>query len=268
MRHLEPTPESDLPRRSLLIVAHPDDEILWFSSVLESMATVVICFLEYRPEPRLGQGRRRALAAHPLPQIRCLGRVEAESLDRADWRSPVVEAAGLRLDDADARLRYRGNARWLRRRLPAFLEEHDAVFTHNPWGEYGHEDHVQLHTVLRDACTDAGLDLWVPAWCGPKARHLARRYRLRAGARRLVRPTNPLLAARIRRVYQRHDCWTWEDPWRWPERDLFYRSADLEPLPALAKDREASGPPLEWIFPPEPVDGRATNRRIAGEAAP
>ena len=268
MSPLDSSPSTELPRRSLLVVAHPDDEILWFSSVLQRMATVVVCFLDYRPEPALGQGRRRALAAHPLPQIRCLGRVEAGSLDHADWSSPVLEAAGLRLDDVEARFRYRGNARWLRRKLPAFLDEHDAVFTHNPWGEYGHEDHVQLHSVLRDACTEAGLDLWVPAWCGPKARHLARRFRLRAGAPHLVQPTDPLLAARIQRVYQRHGCWTWEDTWPWPRSDLFYRSADLEPLPAPATGRQRSGPPLEWIFPPDPVDDSTTNRRIAGDTTP
>lgn len=270
MRAAATTPETRLPGRGLLIVAHPDDEILWFSSLLARMATVVVCFLEYRPVPRLGRGRRRALAAHPLPQIRCLGRTEAESLDRADWSSPTLEPAGLRLGDDDARLRYRGNASWLRRKLPAFLDGHDAVFTHNPWGEYGHEDHVQLHAVLREACRDAGLDLWVPAWCGPKARHLALRYRLRAGAPRLVRPTDPLLAARIRQVYQRHGCWTWDDSWHWPEHDVFYRSADLEPSPARspespAPEHQTSGHHLEWIFPQGPATDRAGIDLFPGE---
>ncbi len=145
-----------VPRRGLLVVAHPDDEVLWFSSVLESMATVVVCLLDYLPEPDLGAARRKALAGHPLPGIHCLGRAEAGSLDLADWRAPRLERSGLRLAPGAARHRYRRNGAWLRRRLPALLAGHDAVFSHSPWGEYGHEDHVQLHAVLRHACRDAG----------------------------------------------------------------------------------------------------------------
>jgi len=35
---------SDLVKGAILIVAHPDDEVLWFSSLLCRVEKVVICF--------------------------------------------------------------------------------------------------------------------------------------------------------------------------------------------------------------------------------
>jgi len=37
---------SDITDSSILVVAHPDDEVLWFSSVLERVQETIICFLE------------------------------------------------------------------------------------------------------------------------------------------------------------------------------------------------------------------------------
>ena len=238
------------PGRALLVVAHPDDEILWFGSVLERMTTVVVCFLDYDAVPWLGESRRRALAEHPLDSLHCLGRGEAGSLDRADWALPRLETAGLRLGAGEARVRYRRNAAWLARRLPSLIDGHDVIFGHGPWGEYGHEDHVQLHAVLHRACRTAGLDFWVPACCGPKALPLARRYRLRPGSPRLRLSVDQGLARQIYQVYQRHDCWTWHDTWRWPEEEIFLRSADLERLPPRAARGE------RWPAHVEPMDYR------------
>lgn len=231
----EPRPSIDPSAgRSLLVVAHPDDEILWFASVLGQVTTTVVCFLDYGPQPGLGQGRRRALEALPLDGLRCLGLSEADSLDRADWCRPRLEPAGLRLPPGHVRERYRANAARLARHLPALVEGYDVIFGHNPWGEYGHEDHVQLHAILGRVCRRMGLDLWVPTCCGPKALPLARRYRLRPRARRLRRPVDRALTRRIRRIYEQQGCWTWHDDWQWPAEESFVRSADLERLPLSA----------------------------------
>jgi LmbE family N-acetylglucosaminyl deacetylase len=215
------------PAGRLLVVAHPDDEILWFSSILARVDAVVVCFLDYGEAEDLGRGRREVLARHPVAGLRCLGIREAGSLDRADWSAPAVERWGLRLGDRETQRRYRRNGAALRRRLPALVAGFAEIFTHNPWGEYGHEDHVQVHAVLREITAASGADLWVPACCSEKALALARRYRLAPGAPRLERETDRPLARRVEALYRRHRCWTWKDGWDWPPEETFLRTADL-----------------------------------------
>ena len=222
-----PASSTNEPAGRVLVVAHPDDEILWFSSILDRVDAVVVCFLDWDGSADIGRGRRQVLARHPVPGVRCLGIREAGSLNRADWTAPQVERSGLRLHDRAVQRRYRRNGATLRRRLPALLAGCSEVFTHNPWGEYGHEDHVQVHAVLSEITADTGADLWVPASCSEKALSLARRYRLTPGAERRERATNRQLARRVEALYRRHRCWTWEDGWDWPAEDSFLRAADL-----------------------------------------
>lgn len=242
--------------RPLLVIAHPDDEALWFSSLLNRMATVVVCFLDYRAAPRIGPARRRALAEHPLA-VRCLGLREPDSLDRADWRSPRFDRAGLWLADPRARRRYRRAAGRLETLLPPLLENHDAVFTHNPWGEYGHEDHVLVHALLKRAASRVGADLWVPVCAARKARPLARRFALDRGAERLTLPSDARLAAAIRKVYARHGCWTWHPRWKWPAAETFVRAADLLPLDPLTVNPCESDP---WFLDPLPLGAPRSHR--------
>lgn len=243
-------------RRPLLVVAHPDDEALWFSSLLSRKTTVVVCFLDYGAAPQLGPARRRALLAHPLAP-RCLGLREPDSLDRADWRAPRLDRAGLWLTDPYARRRYRRAATRLETLLPPLMEGHDAIFTHSPWGEYGHEDHVLVHAILERAASRVGAALWVPLCAARKARPLARRFALDRGAERLTLPSDARLAAAIRKVYARHGCWTWHPRWKWPATETFVRAADLLPVdPSLAGLCESD----PWFLDPLPLGASRSNR--------
>ena len=40
--------------KSILVVAHPDDEILWFSSILASVDHVILCYLGELVNPEFG----------------------------------------------------------------------------------------------------------------------------------------------------------------------------------------------------------------------
>lgn len=243
-------------RRPLLVVAHPDDEALWFSSVLSRGATVVVCFLDYGAAPQVGPARRLALSAHPLAP-HCLGVREPDSLDRADWRAPRLDRVGLWLADPRARRRYRRAARRLESLLPPLLRDHDAVFTHNPWGEYGHEDHVLVHAILKRAAVRAGTELWVPLCAARKARPLARRFALDRGAERLALPSDARLARAIREVYRSHGCWTWNPRWRWPAIETFARASDLLTAGApLAAPRQSD----PWFLEPLPLGARRNDR--------
>jgi LmbE family N-acetylglucosaminyl deacetylase len=106
-----------------LIVAHPDDECLWFN--LEEFNKIIIVFRRgYREEER-----QRALDNHPLKdKIECWDFVESNY-----WRDKTKLA------------QYEDNYRHLCERLKTLDVEE--VWTHNAYGEYGHTDHILVHNA-------------------------------------------------------------------------------------------------------------------------
>src|SRR5262245_2834597 len=105
----------DSGERVALVVAHPDDEILWFSSILRRATNVIVCFLDVPERSDWTAGRRRTAQAYPLPTASFLGLTESVVLVGADWNAPVVTEYGLDVQkrrgtlpgfDAD---RYRAN---------------------------------------------------------------------------------------------------------------------------------------------------------------
>ena len=48
---------------SMIVVAHPDDELLWFGSILKQVDQVVVVFEDFWPDPSIGPARAEALGA-------------------------------------------------------------------------------------------------------------------------------------------------------------------------------------------------------------
>ena len=149
--------------RSALVVAHPDDEILWFSSVVKNVGHIFFCFLEVEGDPECSQGRRHALRNLPLKQISALDIKEAGVFGLANWKSPKPTVAGLELRHTDGGLRredvYERNYYELCERLREVLKGYRNVITHNPWGEYGHEEHVQVYRAVKRVQAQLGFDV-------------------------------------------------------------------------------------------------------------
>ena len=55
-----------LLENAVVVVAHPDDEVLWFSSILDKVDEVVICYLAINSKPQWTVGRQLSLAEHPV----------------------------------------------------------------------------------------------------------------------------------------------------------------------------------------------------------
>ena len=83
---------------SLLVVAHPDDEILWFGSIVDEVEKIVICFLNDPSNPELAGARERVLTEHPLrDKITCLNADETGAFNHANWPRPETTRHGLRI---------------------------------------------------------------------------------------------------------------------------------------------------------------------------
>lgn len=214
--------------KSVLVVAHPDDEILWFSSILNKVDAIIFCFLDYTPAPDLGSGRRKVISEYPLPNLSCLNITEAGSFNGADWDTPRESDYGLEITaNKNAAERYQSNFHTLNERLTSVLKGYKNVYTHNPWGEYGHEDHVQVYRVIKSIRQQQGFDLWFSNYGSNRSVNLMLRYLSGHNSKYIGYPANINLATMIADLYMKYKCWTWYGDYEWFKEECFINDANV-----------------------------------------
>lgn len=259
----------DLFDRLAIVMAHPDDEVLWACSALRAAEKIVVVYGELPCARDLTAGRTAAMAAFPLPTLDWLQMVESGVFDSASWPTPRETAYGvyphraLRVLDSFDPDRYRRQFDEMRSLLRGRLAGMRNVISHGPWGEYGHEDHIQVFRVVASLAGEMGFRLWVPGYYAPKAEALMHR-----SLRFLGRPTAPLpvdqaLADEIAQIYRRTKTWTWFESYVWPETERFFPwFSDGAPACEAARPDEIARIrlPAEFEANPRPWEGR--KRRV------
>jgi LmbE family N-acetylglucosaminyl deacetylase len=214
--------------RLAIVMAHPDDEVLWACSALRAAEKIVLVFGELKGSRTLTEGRKVAMADFPLPTLEWLQMVETGVFDSASWPTPreteygVYPHRALKLLSSFDPERYRRQFGEMRDRLRVSLKGMKNVIAHGPWGEYGHEDHIQVFRVVASLAGEMGFRLWVPGYYAPKSEALMHR-----NLRFLGRPTEPLpidaaLAKEIAQIYKRTKTWTWFPDYVWPATERFF----------------------------------------------
>lgn len=212
-----------------IVMAHPDDEVLWASSALRAAERIVLVYGPVTSSAKLTEGRRRAMAEFPLPTLDWLAEVESEVYDSASWPNPREVSFGiyphpilrlLRGFDPD---RYRDGFAALQDALRQRLAGMRNVIVHSPWGEYGHEDHVQVFRAVAGLADELTFQVWVPGYFADKSRALMLRNLRYFGAPTMPMPVDAGLAEEISRIYKRTNTWTWFDEYVWPETEQFFR---------------------------------------------
>lgn len=209
--------------QSAIVVAHPDDEVLWLSSVLASVDRVVFCFGDQFERPKSSAARRRAVAALPLAGLVDLKIPESGAGFSVDWANPLQTRAGIAISDAAARVRYEANFPKLIDALRPTLAGCTDVYTHNPWGEYGHAEHVQVYRAVAALQAELGYTIWFSNYVGPDSLSFMLKVSEQGcwARRRDVQPDR-VLARRLMAVYRRHGAWTWTRWHRWPTQEILY----------------------------------------------
>lgn len=209
--------------RAVLVAAHPDDEILWLSSAMAQADPVVLCYGAPYGKPEKAESRARAVAALKLPRLVNLAIPESGSRLQVDWQTPTLTPTGIAITDQAARTRYDANFPTLIEKLRPILTGATDVYTHNPWGEYGHPEHIQLHRAVATLQKELGFTIWFSNYMAPLTIPLIRAL----GPTPLwaaKRPALPdvRLARRLRAIYLRHRVWTWSLFHRWPAMETLY----------------------------------------------
>jgi hypothetical protein len=115
-----------------LILAHPDDECIWFNP--EEYDKIVIVFTDRLDVPQFGDSRRQAMKELPYAD-------KIISLDLTEsnyWRDIT------KLEQFEEN--YHDLCEWLEDNI----KQGDIVSTHNPNGEYGHLDHKLVYQACMD----------------------------------------------------------------------------------------------------------------------
>ncbi len=95
---------AELLKKSVIVAAHPDDEVLWFSSILADVDEVIICYNDLFDDAKTSKGRKRALAEFPHDNISSLDIMESGVFALADWENPIPSAYGIELNQAGRRV--------------------------------------------------------------------------------------------------------------------------------------------------------------------
>jgi LmbE family N-acetylglucosaminyl deacetylase len=213
---------------ALVVVAHPDDETLWLQPWLAPDAEIVVAFPDHPRDPSVTAGREAVRGEFPLGRMEFLPLHSLDVLGRSDWRRrrPTREGVELRRDCPDElRRRYAENHAALCELLATRIGKGSVVYTHNPWGEYGHEEHIQVCRAVLDVASAARASVW--AWDGLSPAELVRSsMRLRADyyggelhrLPRERRTTDRAVFAELRELYQRHGAWTWLADYQPPDQ--------------------------------------------------
>jgi hypothetical protein len=214
--------------RLAIVMAHPDDEVLWAGSALRAAGKIILVYGELPGAPELTAGRKAAMAAFPLQTLDWLEMVETGVFDSASWPSPreteygVYPHPALRVFDSFDPDRYRRQFHQLRDLLRVRLSGMRNVIAHGPWGEYGHEDHIQVFRAVASLADELGFRLWVPGYRAPKTAVLMQRHLRFLGRPCEALPIDHALAAQIAQIYKDTRTWTWFDDYVWPDTERFF----------------------------------------------
>lgn len=209
---------------SAIVVAHPDDEVLWLSSMLRHVGRIIFCFGDVFEQPQRSRARRTAVAEFPLEGLQYIGLPESGVKLAVDWTNPRLTSTGIAIAESTARQRYENNFPQLTAALRRALTGVETVYTHNPWGEYGHAEHIQVCRAVSDLQESLGYSVWVSSYIGRKSLPLARALSLQIFwcVRKSLRPDRKLVR-KIMRFYRHRGAWTWTIAHRWPSRETLYQ---------------------------------------------
>ncbi|WP_199823617.1 PIG-L family deacetylase [Labrenzia sp. OB1] len=220
-------------KSAVIVMAHPDDEVLWASSILSTARKVILCYGEAPNDARTTEGRRTVFDEFPLSTAFNLNIAESHCYDSTHWREPVETSYGVRC--GRNKNSYKKNFHLLVKALEAHIKDGDLVVTHNPWGEYGHEEHIQVFRAVAHIGERRNIRIFVSSYVSDRVLYFMERNTPRLAAASDLLPTDKALGEKLMRHYQAHNCWTWEDGYKWPDYECFYEI--VNPWAALRSDK-------------------------------
>ena len=203
----------------LMVLAHPDDELIFGWPVFlndDFDKKIIMCSTDANNKERQWCAHRK----HVMKVICDHQEVEVEFIDnnssfyRTETRRPKdapVDSEGDKLSN------YRLMCAEIVKTIKENEPDYDYIFTHNPYGEYGHKDHKLIFNLVLKHSTKPILftDIIHPSnWAGYDREELnkARIKKIFYGncfKKDAVLDVEKFIL--YKNTYEKHNCWTW---WR------------------------------------------------------
>jgi len=213
---------SQILKDSIIVAAHPDDEILWFSSLIDKVDKVLICYLKSKSNISWNEGRKKTLFEYPIKTVSSTSLYSAEVHERVNWQNPVITQFGVKIiNDSNTAKRYQENYYLLKKTLKSVLQKYTNVITHNPWGEYGHAEHIQTYRIVKELQEELNFRLWFSNYCSNRSFPLMMLYFPTFNSKHVRSKTNKILSGTIINIYKKNKCWTWYDDWEYFDEESF-----------------------------------------------
>lgn len=238
----------------VIVMAHPDDEVLWASSILRRAKKIIICYNKTLRSEVISAGRVDIFKNFPVENIISLDITESDTYLSTNWCEPVETDHGIYC--GRNREDYARNFHLIAAALRDHLDEGDTVVTHNPWGEYGHEEHVQVFRAVSSLKRQKSFRIFVTGYVSDRVVNFMEKNIDRLRSKPVLMPVDKNLCEDIKRHYQENGCWTWEDEYRWPDYECFYEITNPE-SPLKRNDKTMSSLPVNVIW----IDGRLSTVR-------
>ena len=162
-----------------------------------------------------------------LENISCLELEESELFWCVDWNHPVRTEYGMEItENIRPDTLYRNNFHLLVEHLRQLLRGYKNVFTHNPWGEYGHVEHVQVYRAVKYLQPELQFRLWFTGYVSNKSATLMTHEYSTMGPNLGLMKTDKVLAESISDLYKKNGCWTWYEDYEWCDHETFVLDID------------------------------------------
>jgi len=208
-------------KRSVLVVAHPDDEILWFSSIIQNIEKIIIVFNKCENK-MVNIGRDKIFNLELLPykeKITNLNIKESGVFNKANWKIPKSTEYGIHVNSRN----YIKNFSKINEKLHNELKGYENVITHNPWGEYGHEEHVQVFKSIKKISYELNLSVWIPGYFSEQSYRMMSLYTEFVSKKLDRYKIDNEFCQKVKNIYSNNNAWTWSNNYLWPEYENFFK---------------------------------------------
>lgn len=171
----------------VLIVAHPDDEIIWFSP--QNFDLIVIAFLARHDKPHARYYRKLAIENHPLKERIMLLDIDESGFWKDKSRLTEFKKCQKILYNSLVNIKNQFH-----------LKE---IYTHNSVGEYGHNDHILINQLVISIFKDQ--DIFSPI------------DEINSSTDTIAVENDLDFYLQVRDVYIKNQAWTWKKDYMPPE---------------------------------------------------
>lgn len=230
-------------KKSIIIAAHPDDEVLWFSSAMRECSHIVICFGPANSQ-RITKARKEVEALYPLEHVTFLTLREPGAFLKANWHAPQFGTIGLDVEQNQDK--YHRTYETLLTYLQEHLTPESHVLTHNPWGEYGHEEHILVFEAVKALRDTLGFEMYVSNYVSDRSHSVMQERQVWIDGVEGPFATDQTLAQKVTDLYIKTGCWTFPDEYVWPNSECFLHISHQDHSQTKAPVLTAS-PPLNYL---------------------